>query len=185
MDLRIDHLEERIKRLDADILKYREEYKNTKNLAAQKRLKQKAINAIKQKKMLESQRDRLYGQQSVLDQTQFFAQTIQDTAIQVQALKNAKLAMESQLKGFNVESVEDLQDELEELFYTSNEIQDVLSRQYELPEGLDEDELEQEFLNLEDEMMDDEFQSLPSYLSKEKEQKSEDDMLKELEKELM
>ena len=184
MDLRINHIDERIKRLDVDILKLREELKKTKVLSAQKRIKQKAIMALKQKKMLEGQKERLYEQQMMLDQTQFFSQTINDTSMQVKALKNAKNVMESQLKGFDVDSIEDLQDEIEEMFYTSSEIQDVLSRQYELPDGIDEDELEQEFMDLENEMMEENSGSVPSYL-KEKPQKSEDELLKELEKELM
>lgn len=153
MDMRIAYNEERMKKLDAEISSLRVALNNARSPAEKNRIKQKAVRALKQKKILENQQEQMYQQQSVLDQTQFMTQQIQDTSVQIQALRSAKATMDREMKGFDVDSIEDLQEELEDMFYSNVEIQDVLSRQYELPLGMDDDELEQEFLNLEDDML--------------------------------
>jgi charged multivesicular body protein 5 len=84
--------------------------------------------------------------------------------MQVEALKSAKAALDSQVKAFNVDSVADLQDDLQDLFDTTSEIQDVLARQYDTPEGMDDADLEAELMNLESELIEEEGDELPSYL---------------------
>lgn len=133
--------------------------------AAQNAIKKRALQALKQKKMYENQRDQMLQQQFTLEQTSFTANTLKDTFVQVEALKSAKAALDTQIKSFNVDSVADLQDDLQDLFDTTSEIQDVLARQYDTPEGMDDADLEAELLNLEAEMIEEEGDSeLPSYL---------------------
>lgn len=131
---------------------------------AQNALKKRALQSLKQKKLYENQRDQLMQQQWALEQTSFTTHALKDTFAQVEALKGAKATLDSQIKSFNVDSVEDLQDDLQDLFDTSSQIQDVLSRQYDAPDGLDDADLEAELMSLESELIEEEADDLPSYL---------------------
>jgi len=90
-----------------------------------------------------------------------------DTMTQVSALKQAKQTMDTQLKQMNLTDIDELQDDLQELFEAHTEIQDLLSRSFATPEGLDEDELEAELMSLEAELDVDDLDEneLPSYLT--------------------
>lgn len=131
---------------------------------AQEAVKRRALQSLKQKKMYENQRDQMMQQQFTLEQTSFTANSLKDTYVQVEALKSAKATLDSQIKAFNVDSVADLQDDLQDLFESTSEIQDILARQYDTPDGMDDADLEAELMGLEAELIQDEADDLPSYL---------------------
>lgn len=131
---------------------------------AQNAVKKRALQTLKQKKMYENQRDQMLQQQFTLEQTSFTANSLKDTYVQVEALKSAKATLDTQIKSFNVDSVEDLQDDLQDLFDSTSQIQDVLARQYDSPDGMDDADLEAELMSLESEFIEEEADDLPSYL---------------------
>jgi charged multivesicular body protein 5 len=90
---------------------------------------------------------------------------MKDTMLQVSVLKEAKASMDTQLKAINISDIEELQDDLQDMFDTNNEIQDLLSRSYATPDGLDDDDLEAELMTLEADLDDDTVAETPSYLS--------------------
>lgn len=56
-------------------------------------------------------------------------------------MKTANTAMKQQFKQFNMDEIEDLQDDMADLMDFNNELQNTLSRSYLTPE-VDESELE-------------------------------------------
>jgi len=80
-------------------------------------------------------------------------------------MKEANTTMKSTLKEMSIGDVENLYDEMEDLYETSNEIQEVLSRSYGVPDELDEADLEEELASLGEELDWGEEESVPSYLS--------------------
>jgi charged multivesicular body protein 5 len=110
---------------------------------AQNQLKQRALNCLKQKKMYEMQRDRLMQQQFNIEQAQFASETMQHTVTQVQAMKSANLTMRQQLDNISIDEIDDVYDDMQDLLDQNNEIQDLLSRSYDLPFDVDEEDLEQ------------------------------------------
>lgn len=132
--------------------------------AAQNAVKKRALQTLKQKKMYENQRDQMLQQQFNLEQTSFTANTLKDTFAQVEALKSAKATLDGQVKSFNIDSVADLQDDLQDLFDSTTQIQDALARQYDTPEGMEDADLEAELMSLESELIEEEADDLPSYL---------------------
>jgi charged multivesicular body protein 5 len=110
---------------------------------AQNQLKQRALNCLKQKKMYEMQRDRLMQQQLNLEQARFASETMQHTVTQVQAMKSANLTMRQQLNNISIDEIDDVYDDMQDLLDQNNEIQDLLSRSYDLPFDVDEEDLEQ------------------------------------------
>jgi len=161
VDSRVDGLDQKIKKLDAELVQYREQLKKLKPGPAQNGVRQKAMRILKQKKMYEQQREKLMNQSFNMEQTNFASQTMQDTVTTIGAMKTAQQTMSKQFKDVSIDEIEDLQDDMTDLLETANEIQDSLGRSYLTPE-FDEGDLEDELAALGDEL---EMESSPSYLS--------------------
>lgn len=71
-------VDEKIKKLDAELARYREQLKRTRPGPAQEAIKARAMRVLKQKKMYEGQRDMLYDQTFNLDQVAFAVEGIKD-----------------------------------------------------------------------------------------------------------
>ncbi|XP_057789251.1 vacuolar protein sorting-associated protein 60.1-like isoform X2 [Salvia miltiorrhiza] len=140
-----DNVEEKIKKLDAELARYKEQIKKTRPGPAQEAVKARAMRVLKQKRMYEGQRDMLYNQTFNLDQVSFAAEGIKDA------------------------QQTSLQDEMMDLMDVSSEIQESLGRSYNLPDDIDEDELLGELDALEADMGFESEGGMPSYLQPDKE----------------
>ncbi|KAG5385559.1 hypothetical protein IGI04_037029 [Brassica rapa subsp. trilocularis] len=69
-----ESVEDKIKKLDVELCKYREQIQKTRSGPVQQALKARAMRLLKQKKMYEGQRDMLYNQTFNLDQVSFAAE---------------------------------------------------------------------------------------------------------------
>ncbi|WZZ70771.1 hypothetical protein YC2023_082141 [Brassica napus] len=69
-----ESVEDKIKKLDVELCKYREQIQKTRSGPVQQALKARAMRLLKQKKMYEGQRDMLYNQTFNLDQVSFTAE---------------------------------------------------------------------------------------------------------------
>jgi len=79
-------------------------------------------------------------------------------------MQEANKTMKATFKEVSIGDVENLYDEMEDLYETSNEIQEVLSRSYGMPDELDEADLEDELAALGDDLDWGEQETVPSYL---------------------
>ncbi|KAK9810658.1 hypothetical protein WJX73_008048 [Symbiochloris irregularis] len=154
LTVRGDTLDEKIAKLDAQLLKHKENIKRARPGPAQESAKRRALSVLKQKKLYESQRDQLYSQQFNMDQTTFVMESAKDTVNTVQALKGASKEMRQAFnsKELNIDSIDKLQDELADMADINNEIQSAMAQNYALPDDLDEDELMGELDGLEDDL---------------------------------
>ncbi|KAK9075091.1 hypothetical protein SSX86_003410 [Deinandra increscens subsp. villosa] len=73
-----ESVDEKIKRLDGELAKYKEQIKRTRPGPAQEAVKARAMRILKQKRMYEGQRDMLYNQTFNLDQVAFASEGIKD-----------------------------------------------------------------------------------------------------------
>jgi charged multivesicular body protein 5 len=154
LEKRGDHLDAKIQKLDKELLGYKEQMAKLRPGPAQNRIKQKAMQTLKQKKMYEQQREVLSNQQWNMDQLQFTTETTKATIEQVNVMKESAKVLKKEMKKMDISSIEDLQDELADLYEDSNEIQEIMGRAYGVPEDIDEDDLEAELAALGDEMAD-------------------------------
>lgn len=76
-----------------------------------------------------------------MEQTNFATQMLKDTHTTVAAMRTGVKEMKQAYKKVNIDSIEDLQDELEDMLDQANEVQEVLGRSYGTPD-VDEEELE-------------------------------------------
>ncbi|XP_047965660.1 vacuolar protein sorting-associated protein 60.2-like [Salvia hispanica] len=164
-----DNVEEKIKKLDAELAKYKEQIKRTRPGPAQEAVKARAMRVLKQRRMYEGQRDMLYNQTFNLDQVAFAAEGIKDAQQTMSALKSANKDLKGMMKTVNIQDVDSLQDEMMDLMDVSSEIQESLGRSYNLPDDIDEDELLGELDALEADMGFETEGGVPSYLQPDKE----------------
>merc|ERR1712141_184329 len=117
-----------------------------------KQVQQKAIRVLKQKKLLENQRENMANTSFNMDQTNFTIQSLKDTQVTMSVMKNGMKAMKKENKKLNIGKIESMQDEMEDMMMDSNEIMDVMGRSYGVGNDIDEHELEAELDALGDEM---------------------------------
>ncbi|KAG9294294.1 hypothetical protein G9A89_021653 [Geosiphon pyriformis] len=162
-DLRVDAVEVKIKKLDAELAKYKDQMKKLRDGPGKNAIKAKAMRVLKQKKLYEGQRDQLQQQSFNMEQANFTTENLRNVMSTVDAMQLANKEMQKQYKKIDINNIEKIQDDMEDLMEQANDIQETLGRTYSLPEDIDEDELEAELDALGDEMLFNEEQE-PSYL---------------------
>jgi charged multivesicular body protein 5 len=130
-------------------------------------IKQKALKVLQQRKMYESQRDQLQQQSWNMEQAGMMQDNLKNTMITVDAMKTTTKELKKQYGQIDVNKIERLQDEMADLMDVGNDIQESLSRSYEVPDEVDDAELDAELEALGEEIaleghMDGE--GMPSYL---------------------
>ncbi|GJP48173.1 hypothetical protein CLOM_g7447 [Closterium sp. NIES-68] len=165
INARGESLDDKIRKLEAELVRYRDQIKRTRPGPAQEALKARAMRVLKQKKMLEGQRDNLYNQSFNMEQVAFAQEGIKDAQATVAAMKAANKELKTQMKSVKIEDIDSMQDDMFDLMDYSNEIQDALGQSYGVPEDIDEDELLGELDALEADMgTETASDSVPSYL---------------------
>lgn len=152
-DERVDSVAVKIRKLDQELLKYKDQLKNMKDSPGKNSIKQRAIRILKQKKQYESQMDQLQQQSFNMEQASMTTENMKNTLITLDAMQIANKEMKKQYKNINLDKIEKIQDELEDLMDAANEVQETMGRSYGLPEDLDENDLEAELDALQDEVL--------------------------------
>ncbi|XP_040911964.1 charged multivesicular body protein 5-like [Toxotes jaculatrix] len=152
VDARAESIEKKIGRLDAELMKYKDQLKKMRDGPSKNMVKQKAMRVLKQKRMYEGQREQLAQQSFNMEQANYTIQTLKDTKTTVEAMKIGAKEMKKAYKDVKLDQIDDLQDQLEDMMEDANEVQEALSRSYGTPE-IDEDDLEAELDALGDELL--------------------------------
>uniref|UniRef100_A0A0N5AP19 Charged multivesicular body protein 5 n=1 Tax=Syphacia muris TaxID=451379 RepID=A0A0N5AP19_9BILA len=134
IDSRGESIEKKIAKLDAELVKYKDEMKKMREGPGKNQVKQKALRILKQKRMYENQRDQLAQQSFNMEQSNFAIQGMKDTQTTVNAMKSGLKAMKKEYKKIDIDEIENLQDKMEDMLDINNEIQEAISRQYDTPD---------------------------------------------------
>ncbi|XP_022765584.1 vacuolar protein sorting-associated protein 60.2-like isoform X1 [Durio zibethinus] len=164
-----DTVDEKLKKLDAELCRYKEQIKRTRPGPTQEAIKARAMRVLKQKRMYEGQRDMLYNQTFNLDQVAFASEGLKDAQHTMSALKSANTDLKGIMKTMKIQDIDNLQDEMMDMMDMSNEIQETLGISYNVPDDIDEDEL-MGGLNALAADMGSEADGIPSYLQPDKEE---------------
>lgn len=92
----------------------------------------------------DKQRDQLSNQQFNVEQTKFALDNVRDSKQVVDAMKGASRQLQSEYKDFNIDDLEDLQDDMGEMLELADEINEVLGTAFGVPEDIDEEDLDAE-----------------------------------------
>jgi len=148
-------LDEKIRKLDEQLLKHRDAIRKMRPGAAQDAAKQRALAVLKQKRMYEQQREQLYGQQANIDGATFMMEGLQTNIQVVSAMSEGNKQMQTMMKKnkeLQIDNVYKTMDQMADLHADFEEIQDALGS-YNAPVDVDEDELMGELDALGDEVL--------------------------------
>uniref|UniRef100_A0A3B3YAE5 Charged multivesicular body protein 5 n=1 Tax=Poecilia mexicana TaxID=48701 RepID=A0A3B3YAE5_9TELE len=138
VDARSESIEKKIGRLDAELLKYKDQLKKMRDGPS---------------KVWEGcQREQLAQQSFNMEQANYTIQTLKDTKTTVEAMKIGAKEMKKAYKDVKLDQIDDLQDQLEDMMEEASEVQESLSRSYCTPD-IDEEDLEAELDALGDELL--------------------------------
>eukprot|EP01138_Halocafeteria_seosinensis_P009633 gb/GECG01009843.1/.p1 GENE.gb/GECG01009843.1/~~gb/GECG01009843.1/.p1 ORF type:complete len:167 (+),score=43.05 gb/GECG01009843.1/:1-501(+) len=107
---------------------------------------------LQRRKMLEGQLDSTYSTMNQIEQTTF---AIENTKFMQENLQTQKAAMhqlKEQHKELNIDEFEDAQDDMEEILGDVQDVSDLMSRSYGLPDQVEDSELDAELDALGDEI---------------------------------
>jgi charged multivesicular body protein 5 len=164
---RVDSMDSKIAGLENELRVFKDKIKKAKSPAAKKTLQKRAMEVLKRKKMYEQQRDMAAGQQFNIDQAGFGIESAKANVSTIAAMKAANTELKKTLKhDLDIDAVEDLADDMAEMFEDFNEINEALGRNFATPDDLDEADLDAELEMLEDELEEEavEADATPSYL---------------------
>ena len=157
----------KLAKLNAELTTYQQRLAKLRDGPGKTAIKQKALKVLQQRKMYEAQRDQLQQQSWNMEQAGMMQDNLKNTMTTVDAMKTTTKELRKQYGKIDIDKIERLQDEMADLIDMGNDIQESISRSYDVPEEVDEDELDAELEALGDEV---EFEGLaesagvPSYM---------------------
>lgn len=163
----MESMDAKITQLDKELKGYRDKLKTTKNPGAKKNIQKRAMDVLKRKRMYETQRDQMAGQQFNIDQASFGIESAKASVSTVAAMKAASQELKRTIRNdLKIDDVDDLADDMAELMDEFQEINEVLAQNFATPDDIDEADLEAELDMLDDEFEDElgETDAVPSYL---------------------
>lgn len=160
-DARIASIEVKVKKLDGELMRYKEQMSKMKNGPGKGAIQQRALRVLQQKKLYESQMTQLVQQSFNMDSAALATENLRNTMATIDAMKVANKELSRQYGKVDIDKIAETQYELEDLLEQANEIQETLGRSYAVPDEIDEAALEAELEALQV----DEEEEGPSYLT--------------------
>lgn len=166
-EMRTGSIEARIRAIDADIVNFKREMQRSRpGTATFNMYKRRALQAMRQKKSLESRVSMNSNATFNLEQIRDVKYMQQDHVSMVSNLRAANQDLRANQSKIDFDEVEDLQDDLQEAMQDASEVSEMLGRSYDV-DNVDEAELEAELNEFEEDTINyaagDDL-SVPSYL---------------------
>ncbi|KAG8960809.1 hypothetical protein FRC00_014095, partial [Tulasnella sp. 408] len=148
-DSRISTIEVKVKKLDAELGRYRDQMAKMRPGPGKEAIQRRALGVLKQKKMYESQIQQLQQQTFNMESAAMTTENLRNTMATLDAMKQANVEMKRQYGKIDVDKIEQIHYDMEDMIEQANEIQESLGRSYGVPDEIDEDELQAELDALE------------------------------------
>ncbi|KAG6378647.1 Snf7-domain-containing protein [Boletus reticuloceps] len=143
-DARMASIEVNIKKLDGELMRYKEQMSKLRNGPGKRAIEQRGLRVLRQKKMYEGQLAQLSQQTFNMESAAIATENLRNTMATVDVMKLANKEMKRQYGGIDIDKIENMHYDMEELLEQANEIQESLGRSYAVPDELDEADLEAE-----------------------------------------
>ncbi|KAH8890258.1 hypothetical protein GQ53DRAFT_842436 [Thozetella sp. PMI_491] len=144
IDGRLDSIEVKIARLNAELNDYNTKLSRMREGPGKSAIKRKALGVLQQRRMYEGQKEQLQKQVWNMESFQTMEDNVKNTLVTVDAMKSANKVMKKELNKISIDKIERLQDEMADFLDMGNEIQETLARSYDVPEEVDEADLDAE-----------------------------------------
>ncbi|KAF2842071.1 charged multivesicular body protein-like protein 5 [Patellaria atrata CBS 101060] len=168
VESRIESVDVKLAKLNAELTTYQQRLAKMRDGPGKTAIKQKALKVLQQRKMYEQQRDQLQSQSWNMEQAGMMQDNLKNTMTTVDAMKTTTKELRKQYGKVDIDKIERMQDEMADLMDIGNEIQESISRSYDIPEDVDEAELDAELEALGEEVelegLGAEGEGMPSFL---------------------
>ena len=144
VDNRIESIDVKLAKLTSELSGYQQRLSRMRDGPGKTAIKQKAIKILQQRKMYESQKDQLTQQSWNMEQAGMMQDNLKNTMATVDAMKTTQKELKKQYGKVDIDKIERMQDEMADLMEVGNDIQESISRSYDVPEDVDEAELDAE-----------------------------------------
>ena len=153
VDNRIDSVDVKLAKVNAELSTYQQKLSKMRDGPGKQAIKQKALKVLQQRKMYEGQRSQLQQQSWNMEQAGMMQDNLKNVMTTVDAMKTTNKALKQQYGKINIDKIERMQDEMADLMEIGNDINESISRAYDVPEDVDEAELDAELEAMGDDMM--------------------------------
>ncbi|CAL5874777.1 uncharacterized protein PFLUO_LOCUS9079 [Penicillium psychrofluorescens] len=170
VDTRVSSIDVKLAALNSELTTYQAKIAKMRDGPGKNALRQKALKVLQRRKQYEAQRDQLSQQSWNMEQAGMMQDNLKNVMTTVDAMKTTTKELKKQYGKVDIDKIERMQDEMADLMEVGNEIQESISRAYDVPEDVDEAELDAELEALGEESM---FESsmaesaMPSFLQDE------------------
>lgn len=144
LDDRTSAIAVKIAGLNAELASYQDKLSRMRPGPGQRAVRAKALRVLQRRRAYEAQQETLEAHTWNLEQVQTMQDTARNAAVTVEALRSSGRELRRTLGRVDVAAVERLQDEMADLVDVGNEIQESLARAYDVPEDVDEADLDAE-----------------------------------------
>ncbi|KAI4272035.1 MAG: hypothetical protein Q9180_001426 [Flavoplaca navasiana] len=144
VDTHVESLDVKLAKLTAELTTYQQRMSKMRDGPGKSALKQKALKILQRRKMIESQRDQLQQQSWNMEQANMMTDNLKNVMTTVDVMKDTNKNLKKQYGKIDIDKIERMQDEMQDLMEMGNDIQESMSRSYDVPEDVDEAELDAE-----------------------------------------
>ncbi|KAH0562138.1 hypothetical protein GP486_003166 [Trichoglossum hirsutum] len=166
VDTHIESIDVKLAKLNAELTGYQQKLAKMRDGPGKTAIKQKALKVLQRRKMYEGQRDQLQQQSWNMEQASMMQDNLKNVMTTVDAMKTTNKSLKQQYGKINIDQIEKMQDEMADLMDIGNDIQESISRSYDIPDDVDEAELDAELEALGEEAELEGFgsEALPSFM---------------------
>ncbi|KAJ5267544.1 hypothetical protein N7478_010352 [Penicillium angulare] len=150
---RVSSLDVKLSALNTELSTYQAKLSKMRDGPGKNALRQKALKVLQRRKQIEAQRDQLSQQSWNMEQAGMMQDNLKNVMTTVDAMKTTTKELKKQYGKVDIDKIERMQDEMADLMEVGNEIQESISRAYDLPEEVDEADLDAELEALGEESM--------------------------------
>ncbi len=143
-DTRVAAIDVKLSKVTAELGGLQSRLQKMRDGPAKSALKQKALKVLKQRRMYEGQKDQLEAQAFNMEQAAMTTDSLRNVMVQYDVMKTANKQMKRDYGKVNVDKIDKMQDEMADLLDASNELQEALGRNYNIPDDVSESELDAE-----------------------------------------
>ncbi|KAL4821763.1 Snf7-domain-containing protein [Aspergillus spinulosporus] len=144
VDNRIASIDVKLASLNTELSSYQSKISKMRDGPGKTALKQKALKVLQRRKQYEAQREQLSQQSWNMEQAGMMQDNLKNVMTTVDAMKTTTKTLKKQYGNIDIDKIERMQDEMADLMEIGNEINESISRAYDVPEDVDEAELDAE-----------------------------------------
>ena len=124
---KISQLDTQISQINMQLQTIQKRLSNIKSSSGQKPLRSQALKLLNKRKKLEQMRESLDNQDWSMTQSKMMSDTLANTMVSVNALKQSNAALKAQYGKIDIDKLEDMKDEMVDLIEKGEELQNALN----------------------------------------------------------